>query len=979
MSFSDDYYEELELLDSLTREEIEAINDHYISEFEIGSILKHKEIEDINDEVLMHYGVGADDNPPGRGSGRYEKGSGENPDQHQTGLRARVNELKKKGLTEKEIAEYLQFRSTDQLRARLSIEKTENKLYLAKKIPELSKTMNNSEIARQLGISEGTVRNYLNENHKIQLDKTTNVANMLKEELKTKHYIDVGPGVELECNLSKERMKTALEMLKEDGYKVYYIQVEQMGIPGQKTTVKVLGDPESDWKAVREDPTLIQNVNSYVENDGEKIRFLLPPESIDSKRVYINYTNPDGSGGAEKDGLIELRRGVEDISLGRSLYSQVRIAVDGTHYMKGMALYSDNIPDGYDVVYNTNKKVGTDKYDVYKKMETDKDGNINQENPFGAAIKPLKAGGQAYILDENGNPTDKLRVINKVNDQGDWGNWSKTISSQVLAKQPYPLVKKQLDLTYKDRVDEFNEIKSLTNPTIKKELLESFADDCDASAVHLKAKAFPGQGTHAIIPITSLKDDECYAPNYEHGDQLALIRYPHAGRFEIPIVRCNKYNREALSVMKNAPDAIGINAHVAEVLSGADFDGDTVVAIPLKSANIKSEAQLKGLRNFNTKDYKIPDVKRDSEGNIIDPRVMSPRNKQIEMGKITNLIADMTVKGCDADEITRAVKHSMVVIDSVKHELDYKQSFKDNRIQELKNKYQNGGGATTLLTRAKNEMRIPARKPGHIVDEETGERYYKVDPRTGKKIWENTGETYEKKSPTNKDPDRTVTVVRQEKIPRMAYVEDARDLLSSKTNPHPNEVAYATYANQMKALANEARKEIYKTPSLKRDPKAAKEYAEEVDSLKRKLSIAQKNAPRERKAQIIANALFKSEIESNPDIKNDKDKVKRIRGQSIKAARDSVGAKKIPIEITDREWEAIQAHAISETKLREILKNTDGDALRKRATPRPGSVLTPTEEHIIRTMASRDDVTIKDIANRLGVSTSTVSNVLNKS
>ena len=35
-------------------------------------------------EYIEHIGVGADDNPPGRGSGRYPKGSGKNPYQHET-------------------------------------------------------------------------------------------------------------------------------------------------------------------------------------------------------------------------------------------------------------------------------------------------------------------------------------------------------------------------------------------------------------------------------------------------------------------------------------------------------------------------------------------------------------------------------------------------------------------------------------------------------------------------------------------------------------------------------------------------------------------------------------------------------------------------------------------------------------------------------------------------------------------------------
>lgn len=48
--------------------------------------------EDLLDDFLQHYGVGPDDNPPGRGSGRYAKGSGKDPYQHDPVMK------KKKGL-----------------------------------------------------------------------------------------------------------------------------------------------------------------------------------------------------------------------------------------------------------------------------------------------------------------------------------------------------------------------------------------------------------------------------------------------------------------------------------------------------------------------------------------------------------------------------------------------------------------------------------------------------------------------------------------------------------------------------------------------------------------------------------------------------------------------------------------------------------------------------------------------------------------
>ena len=51
------------------------------------------------------------------------------------------------------------------------------------------------------------------------------------------------------------------------------------------------------------------------------------------------------------------------------------------------------------------------------------------------------------------------------------------------------------------------------------------------------------------------------------------------------------------------------------------------------------------------------------------------------MGDVSNLITDMTIKGANNDELARAVRHSMVVIDSEKHNLDVKASARDNTNQ----------------------------------------------------------------------------------------------------------------------------------------------------------------------------------------------------------------------------------------------------------------------------------------------------------
>lgn len=91
----------------------------------------------------------------------------------------------------------------------------------------------------------------------------------------------------------------------------------------------------------------------------------------------------------------------------------------------------------------------------------------------------------------NGNR--KLSLINKRAEEGDWGEWADKLPSQFLSKQNLSLVKRQLGLASADKQAEFDEIMSLTNPTVKKALLKSFSDDCDSAAVHLHAAALPRQ------------------------------------------------------------------------------------------------------------------------------------------------------------------------------------------------------------------------------------------------------------------------------------------------------------------------------------------------------------------------------------------------------------------------------------------------------------------------------------------------------
>ena len=614
----------------------------------------------IANDILMHYGVK-------RRSGRYPWGSGENPYQHSGDFLSRVEELEKQGLSQKEIAEAVGLDSTTELRTFRRVAAHERReLERARALALKEEGKNNSEIARIMGYkSESSIRSLLDENTAANKNAARVTADILKAECDAKGMVDIGKGVERELGITPTKMQEARFLLEAEGYHVYGVPVPQVTNPGKRTTVTVLAKPDITYGYAMQNKGEIQSVMDYYSRDGgQTYQKLQYPASIDSKRVQIRYGD---EGGLAKDGVIEIRRGVKDLDLGNSHYAQVRILVDGTHYLKGMAMYSDDLPDGVDIMFNTNKQSGTPKTDVMKGIKHD-----DPNNPFGAMIK---AKGQSTYIDIDGK--EKLSAINKIKEEGDWNGMDNNLSSQFLSKQPYKLISQQLDLTYEQRQSQFNEIMSLTNPTVRQKLLQDFADDCDGATVHLKAAALPRQRTQVILPLEKMHESEIYAPNWNDGEQVALIRYPHAGTFEIPILTVNNRNPSGKKILgPDIQDAVGINPKVAERLSGADFDGDTVVVIPLSNGvHVKSTPRLDGLKDFEPKtEYAY------REG----MRVMKKSEVQKEMGMISNLITDMTLRGAPESDIVKAVKHSMVVIDAEKHKLDYKRSEVENDIATLK-------------------------------------------------------------------------------------------------------------------------------------------------------------------------------------------------------------------------------------------------------------------------------------------------------
>ena len=942
--------------------------------------IENPPLREVYEDYLAHYGVGHD---KGGHSGRYRWGSGKDPYQHSGDFLSRVNELKKEGLSESEIAESLGIvgkdgkPSSSRLRTQISLansEKRAEQVALAKKLREEGHSL--MSIAKQMGFeNDSSVRSLLNQDAEARMNQAQKTADFLIDQVNQKGMIDVGKYVEKELGISREKLEQAIYIAEMQGYERFGAGVPQMNNPGKQTNIQVLCAPGTKHKDIYNFDE-IQTITDYQSHDGGdtfKPSFVFP-ESMDSNRLMVRFAE---DGGTAKDGVAEIRRGCEDLDLGGH-YAQVRILVDGNKYIKGMAVYGDDkdFPPGVDVIFNSNKPRSKGKLGALKDAKTVKDENgnevIDKDNPFGSLIK--EDGGQSYYVGKDGK--EHLSLINKRAEEGDWSEWADKLPSQFLGKQNLSLINKQLKLSMNEKQAEFDEIMSLTNPTVKKALLKSFADDCDSTAVHLKAAALPRQKYQVILPLASIKDDEVYAPNYQDGEKVALVRYPHGGTFEIPILTVNNKNAEGKKVItKNAKDAVGINSKVAERLSGADFDGDTVMVIPTAGngknmgVNITSTKPLTQLEGFDNKllyGHDDHSEIKDESGKIIaytrnGVKFKAMNNTQTEMGKISNLITDMTLKGAGTDELAKAVKHSMVVIDAEKHGLDYKQSEKDNDILMLKKKWQGEvdpetgrmrTGAGTILSRAKGQTQVLKRKGSPIINKETGEQ-----------TWKEVVETYVDKNGK--------TQVRMQNSTRMAEARNANDLLSKDAGP--KEKAYANYANFHKNLANQARKAMVNEGKIAMDSSAKKLYAEEAASLDKKLLASELNAPKERKAQIMANAAVKAKKEANPDMT--KSEIKKAGQQALARARQQVGAKRVTIDITDNEWKAIQSGAISESKLNRIINHTDTDRLKQLATPRTTKGLTNGQINRIKSL-SNQGYTNAQIAQMMGKSASTISQYL---
>ena len=947
--------------------------------------------------ILKHYGVK-------RRSGRYPWDPLLHLPKNHKFIEER-DELKKRGFSDNEIAKQMGL-STTVYRSKVTIAKEEMKQYNMQRIAKLqSEGMIIDDIAKTIGTTGQTVRNYIdemnnpNKSSRAQRVQTEAVADTLKDAVKRSKYVDVGKGVEVQMGISKEKLKAGLNALVESGdYEVHNLRIAQVTDKNNSTPVKVLTETGVERRDIYKNMDKIRPVQEFaLDGDARMFQQMERPKSIGWDRVHIRYAIPDGQkghgtndDGAMMDGAMFIRPGVKDLNLGKASYAQVRIAVGDTHYLKGMALYGTeemfkNIPKGTDIIFNTNKTKDKAPEDVLKPLKKNPEGGapIDGPNPFGATVKRQNVlvdskGNPVYkkgVTDKHGNKVPEIGSVNIVNEEGDWASWSKTLSAQFLSKQPVSVVHERLKATMKQVQDEYDSIQKVTNPVIKKQLLESFTSDLESKQVHLKAAAPKGFQGHVILPVPDMKENEVFAPNYKNGDRVVLVRYPHGGRFEMPELTVNNNSIARKMISKNSPDAIGIHPKVASKMSGADFDGDTAYLIPNNKGKFKTANSLKELANFD------PNMYQDKPGTF---KPIEKKYQQTLMGVVSNLITDMTLQGAPTSEIARAVKHSMVVIDAEKHKLNYKRSAEENGIDALMKRYM------THVDRVKygelERWNPKTRKMDRVIDPDKLKKDLNPDAKytsastiisRHKQTVITDGYQVEVPDYKSKKDGATKMVWRNKKETYVInMLKDANVLLgpnATKTEHH-----YADYVNDLKGFKNKVDEEMATIKMPARDPKAAKIYASEVLSMKEKVDQVKVNRIKERQAQRMAEVTSKAEIaRRSEDEVLKKDDISRIKQQALNKARSMVGAGRNPVKITDDEWDAVQANAVSGTLLKELVSFMDDTQLKTLATPRENKVMTDNRKAKAKALLA-NGYTISQVAETMGVSPSTIGKIKNE-
>lgn len=816
-------------------------------------------------------------------------------------------QFKAGGGTDKEFGDYLGLSSSN-FRDMKSAAKND---VLSENIKSLNDMINRGNSLRSaaaaLGVPEATARGWLSTKSNKGGSQIDSITSELRNMLADGKYVDIGEGSEYILGVSTEKLRAAVKKLETEGYHVInYYQRQMTSI--NKTQMKVLVPADVESVDVRKDKSKISPPLFYMDSSTGKAEKFERPRSISSNRVQVlaaDDPHPLGGVGIDRDGLIEVRRGVPELSLGKANYAQVRILVDGNKYLKGMCVYAPegSLPDGIDVRFNSNKPTAEKGY---------KEAKSNPNNPFGANIKEDDELmlAQRHYIDKDGNR--QLSCLNIVSEEGTWFEWSKSLASQVLSKQRIDVIKRQLDSSLNANYRSYLKIMEIENEDIRAKMLDDLAGKIDQNAVALKGAAFNRQAAHVIIPNPDLKPGEIYAPNYRDGESCVLIRFPHGGLFEIPAVKVNNKSKSSKELIGNSIDAICMNPVDAKTLSGADFDGDTVQVIPNNDgAMIRMEAQ-KDLQDFDPGIYKL--------GNYPNEKPLKNKERGYQyMGSITNLITDMSMMGADVKDLVAATKFSMVAIDAWKHGYAVKPAWKELGIDDLIKKYRHGKrGASTIISRTKSPVYVPEQR---LVTNK-----YEV-PKDRLKDWEAGKPVYIPTGRKKFDKKTGEYVVAQMTVDK-GSVQDPRNLVGHLS---PKEDVYADFAYNMHELANSCRKEARMAAAYQKDVNATNKYADAVESIKAKVISRKRKSPYERLAQLIAEADLQVKISDAPELTDNPKELKKAAAASLERARKKIQLTDVDITLTDEEWEALFSNALTSDMFNYVLRHCDPIELSKRA------------------------------------------------
>ena len=129
--------------------------------------------------------------------------------------------------------------------------------------------------------------------------------------------------------------------------------------------------------------------------------------------------------------------------------------------------------------------------------------------------------------------------------------------------------------------------------------------------------------------------------------------------------------------------------------------------------------------------------------------------------------------------------------------------------------------------------------------------------------------------------------------------------------------------------------------------------------------------PLERQALLIADAVSRERMSANPSLWDDPNAVKKLRRKDFERVKARLGIPDTTIEITPRQWEAIQKNAISPNMLEQIMSHTDRAKLTAMAMPKTQNLVTPGKKAQAQAMLNAG-YTRAEVAGHLGVSVSTL-------